>query len=132
MAKMLPEVRELFNDPQASKVIATVDTQGTLNVVPKGSLTTIDEETIAFAELAESKTGANLGATKKAAIAAFKMPAGYQMKGTFQGFQTSGPLFDQFAKMMKKRIKVDIKRVGTIKVEEVYSVAPADYGKKLA
>ena len=131
MAKMPKGVMDLFKDPQASKVLATVDANGTPNVAPKGSLTAVDEETIAFAEMAESKTGANLEATKKAAITAFKMPAGYQTKGTFQGFQTSGPLFDQFAKMMKER-KIDIKRVGTIKVEEVYSVSPADYGKKLA
>ncbi len=131
MAKMPKEVMDLFNDPQASKVLATVNAEGTPNVTPKGSLTSIDEETIAFAELGESKTGANLEATKKGAVVVFKLPAAYQLKGTFQGFQTSGPLFDQFDKAMKERIKVGIKRVGTIKVEEVYSSAPADYGKKL-
>ena len=35
-------------------------------------------------------------------------------------------------KEIKKRLKMDIKGVGTIKVEEVYSVAPPHPGKKIA
>jgi len=34
--------------------------------------------------------------------------------------------------MIKERIKVDIKAVGTIKADEVYAVSPAETGKKLA
>jgi hypothetical protein len=79
----------------------------------------------------------NLEATKKAAVTIFKIvtappfPA-FQIKGTFQGFQTSGPLFDQFAKQIKQALGMDIKGVGTIKVEEVYSSSPLEPGKKLA
>jgi hypothetical protein len=58
--------------------------------------------------------------------------AGYQIKGTFQGFQTSGELFNRFAKEIKERIKMNIKAVGTIKVDEVYAVAPPQPGKKIA
>ena len=132
MAKMPKEVMDIFKDQQALKVLATVDAKGIPNVAPKGSLMAIDEETIAFADIAGGKTRANIEATKKAAATVFKMPpVGYQVKGTFQGFQTSGPLFDQFAKMLKS-LGLNIQSVGTIKVEEVYSVSPADSGKKLA
>ena len=131
MAKMPKGVMDLFKDPQASKVLATVDANGTPNVAPKGSLTAVDEETIAFADIAGGKTRANVEATKKVAAAVFKLPNGYQVKGTLQGFETSGPLFDQFEKMLKS-MRLNIQAVGTIKVEEVYSVSPADYGKKLA
>ena len=132
MAKMPKEVIDLFNDPQASKVIATISSNGIPNVAAKQSLISIDEETIAFAEIADSKTGANLQANKKVAIAVFKMPpSGYQIKGTFQGFMTSGPLYDQFARVLKERANVDTKWVGTIKVEEVYSNSVADYGKRI-
>jgi len=58
--------------------------------------------------------------------------AGYQIKGTFQGFQTSGELFNRFAKEVRERIKMNIKAVGTIKVDEVYAVAPPQSGKKIA
>ena len=131
MAKMPKEVMDFFNDVETSKVLATVDAAGTLNVTPKGSLSAIDEETIAYAEVAGGKSESNLGANNKAAAASFKTqpPGGYQVKGTFQGFQTSGPLFDTFAKMLKEMAQIDLKEVGTIKVEEVYQIMPA---KKLA
>ena len=58
--------------------------------------------------------------------------AGYQVKGTLLGFQTSGDLFASFSKEVKEKIKLDIKAVGTIRVDEVYAVALPDPGKKIA
>jgi len=131
MAKMSKEVMDMFNDQGASKVLATVDKKGIVNVVPKGTLSSIDDETVAFADIFGSKTNKNLEKTKKATALSFKFPpAGYQVKGTFQGFQTSGPLFDQFAKNVKEKMKLDVKGVGTIKVEEVFTVNPRDAAKK--
>jgi len=77
----------------------------------------------------------NLKATSKAAVTVFKIqvpPAGYQIRGTFQGFQTSGDLFDNFAEQVKKMLNLDIRAVGIIKVNEVYSAAPPNPGAKLA
>jgi len=126
LTKMPKEAMDFFNDPEASKVLATVDANGVINVVPKHTLAAIDEETIAFADIFGDKTNKNLEATNKAAAVAYKLPpAGYQIKGTFQGFQKSGPLFDNFAKQVKEKLNMDIKAVGTIKVEEVYSVFPS-------
>ncbi|VUT24585.1 MAG: hypothetical protein MASP_00597 [Candidatus Methanolliviera sp. GoM_asphalt] len=122
---MSKDIMDVFNDPSASKALATVDSEGTPNVVPKGTLSAIDEETIAFADIFGDKTNKNLETTKKAAASAFKMPpAGYQIKGTFQGFQRSGPLFDKFAKQVKEMLGMDIKSVGTIKVEEMFPLIP--------
>ncbi len=135
MAKMPKEVIDLLNDPQASKVLATCDVAGTLNVVPKGSLMAVDEETVAFADIMGDKTNVNLKATGKAAVAVFKMqmpPLGYQVKGTFEGFQTSGPLVDTFARLIKDIQKKDVRAVGVIKVDEVYSTAPPNPGARLA
>jgi predicted pyridoxine 5'-phosphate oxidase superfamily flavin-nucleotide-binding protein len=135
MAKMTKEVVDMMNDAQASKVLATCDDAGKLNVVPKGTLTAVDEETIAFADIFGDKTNVNLKDTQKAAVAVFKMqlpPVGYQVKGTFQGFQTSGPLFDTFAQQVKQLLNLDIRSVGVIKVDEVYSAAPPNPGAKLA
>ena len=71
---------------------------------------------------------------KKVAVLAFKREpvSGYQIKGTFQGFQTSGELFDKFAKEVRERIKLDIRAVGAIRVDEVYAVAPPHPGRKIA
>jgi hypothetical protein len=72
----------------------------------------------------------NLRANSKAAVAMFKIqpPVGYQVKGTFQGFQTSGPMFDSFAGQVKEQLKLDIKGVGVIKVNEVYSAGVPNPG----
>jgi hypothetical protein len=134
MAKMSKEVMDVFNDPKSVKVLATAGTILEINAVPKGSLRALDEELIAFADIFGDKTNKNLEVNKKVAALAFRMDpvAGYQIKGTFQGFQTSGELFDRFAKEIKERIKMNIKAVGTIKADEVYAVAPPQPGKKIA
>ena len=134
MAKMPKEVMDVFNDPKSAKILATAGTILEINAVPKGSLRAVDEEIIAFADIFGDKTNKNLEANKKVAALAFKTDPliGYQIKGTFQRFQTSGELFDRFAKDVKERIKMNIKAVGTVKVDEVYSVAPPQPGKKIA
>jgi predicted pyridoxine 5'-phosphate oxidase superfamily flavin-nucleotide-binding protein len=132
MVKMPKEVMDMFNDPAASKVLGTIDEAGALNVAPIGTLSAINEETIAFAEVFEGKTKRNIERTKKAAAVAWTSPppTGYQIKGAFVGWQTSGPLFDTLDRKMKK-MGMGIKRVGTINVEEVYSVGLPEPGKKL-
>src|SRR5512136_954942 len=135
MGKMSKQVMDVFNDPSSAKVLATAgSTALEVNAVPKGSLRAINEDTIAFADIFGDKTNKNLQLNKRVSAVAFKMSpvSGYQVKGTFLGFQTTGELFDRFAKEVKERIKLDIKAVGTIRVDEVYAVAPPESGKKVA
>jgi predicted pyridoxine 5'-phosphate oxidase superfamily flavin-nucleotide-binding protein len=126
---------ELFNDPGSAKVLATAGTTALeVNAVPKGSLTALNEDTVAFADIFGDKTNKNLQLNKKVSALAFKTSPveGYQVKGTFLGYQTSGDLFDRFAKTVKEKIKLEIKAVGIIRVDEVYAVAPPEPGKKIA
>ncbi|MDD5095802.1 MAG: pyridoxamine 5'-phosphate oxidase family protein [Dehalococcoidia bacterium] len=131
MAKMPKEVMDLFNDREASKVMATIDAKGFPNVAPKGSLMALDEGTVAFADIVGGKTRANLDANRKVAVAAIKKTTAYQVKGTVKEFQTSGPVFDNFVKIFKP-MGMTPKAVGIITVDEVYSLSPANAGKKLA
>jgi tagatose-1,6-bisphosphate aldolase len=74
MAKMIKEVMDLLNEgPLAPKVLSTCDATGTLNAVPKETLSAIDEDTIAFADVWGDKTNENLKANSKAAVAVFKI-----------------------------------------------------------
>jgi hypothetical protein len=126
---------EVFNDPGSAKVLATAGSSVLeINAAPKGSLRAVSEEVIAFADIFGDKTNKNLQLNKKVSALAFKTNpvAGYQIKGTFLGFQTSGELFDRFAKEVKEKINLDIRAVGTIRVDEVYAVAPPEPGKKIA
>lgn len=135
MARVSKEVMDIFNDPGSAKVLATAgSTALEVNAVPKGSLRAASEEVIAFADIFGDKTNKNLQLNKKVSALAFKTNpvTGYQVKGTFLGFQTSGDLFDRFAKEVKEKIKLDIRAVGTIRVDQVYAVAPPEPGKKIA
>ncbi len=133
MAKMPKEVMDLFNEPKSVKVLATAGSILEINAVPKGSLRALDEETLVFADIFGQKTNQNLEANKKVAVLVFKMEPviGYQVKGTFLEFQRSGELFDRFLREIREKLKMDIKGVGIIKVEEIYSVSPPNAGKRI-
>jgi hypothetical protein len=135
MAKMSKEVMDVFNDPSSAKVLATSgSTVLQINAVPKGSFRAVSEDVIAFADIFGDKTNKNLQLNKKVSALAFKMSpmTGYQIKGTFLGFHTSGELFNRFAKEVKEKLKLDIRAVGTIRVDEVYAVVPPEPGKEIA
>jgi len=135
MAKMSREVMDVFNDPGSAKVLATAGSIALeVNAAPKGSLRAVSEDVIAFADIFGDKTNKNLQLNKRVSALAFKLSpvAGYQVKGTFLGFQTSGDLFDRFVREIKEKINLDIRAVGTIRVDEIYAVAPPEAGKKIA
>jgi len=123
MVKMSKEVMDMVNDPNAPSILATVSTEGIPDVVPMGTFSAVDEETLAFADVFLLKTKKNLETTKKTAVTVFKKTEGYQIKGTFKEFQTSGPIFEKKKKMVKDKLDLDIRSAGIIKVEKVYVVS---------
>jgi predicted pyridoxine 5'-phosphate oxidase superfamily flavin-nucleotide-binding protein len=136
MAKMPPFVMEMLNaNPVLPKVLTTCDTDGNLNTVPKETLYAIDLETIVFADIWGYQTTSNLKATGKAVVTVFSiqmLPIGYQVKGTFQGFETSGELYDSYARRVKEQINMDIPAVGVIKVDSVFTLGPPEPGLQVA
>jgi len=132
MVSIPKEVMDVLSARDSAKMLATVDAKGIPNVVPLWFVA-VDPETIAFAEVFIKKTKENLEKNKQVAMAVFKGPmTGYQLKGTFSGFQTSGPIFDNFAKKSMEAMKIQIKSVGIIKVTEVFAASPGQNSKKLA
>ena len=133
MVNIPKEVMNTLAASDSAKMLATIDANGIPNVVPVWSIVAVNPETIAFAELFIKKTKENLENNQKAAIAVFKGPTtGYQLKGTFAGFQTSGPVFENFSKKIMEAMKLQIKSVGLIKVDAVYSASPGQDSKRLA
>lgn len=133
MVSIPKEVVDVISASDSAKMLATADTKGVPNVVPVWSIVAVDPETIAFAEIFIKRTKENLEHNKKVAIAVFKGPMlGYQLKGTFSGFQTSGPIFESFSKKIMNDMKLQTKSVGIIKVDEVFSASPGQGSKKLA
>lgn len=132
MVTIPKDVMDIIATPDSTKMIATVDEKGFPNIATVGSITAIDKETIAFAELFIKKTKENLENTKKVAIIIFKGPmVGYQLKGTFVGFLTSGPIFDAFSEKVMSLMKLQIKSVGIIKVDNVFEASPGKNSKKI-
>ena len=132
MVTIPKNVIDMIAAPDAPKMIATIDAKGIPNVIPLWSIVAIDPQTIAFADLFIKRTKENLMETKKVAIAVCKGNAGCQLKGTFCEFQTSGPLFDEFSKKVMETMKMQIRSVGIIKVDEVFEASPGQNSKKLA
>jgi predicted pyridoxine 5'-phosphate oxidase superfamily flavin-nucleotide-binding protein len=133
MVSLPQEVMDLLSSPDRSiyKAIVTVNAEGIPNNAPMGTIRPIDSETIIFGDVFLVKTRENLeGKNKKVVIVIYKAPlTAYQVKGTFVGFQTSGPIYDNFS---KTGTKTRLKAVGLVKVDEVYSSTPGDNSKKLA
>jgi len=138
MAKLPEEVYNALQSAKSIKVMATVDKEKVLNVVPIGSIKAIGEETLAFANVfPESRNKKNIESTRRVAIAVFEAPDGYQIKGTFLKWHTSGEVFDEIASEVNKtmqKLGVDqkVEEVGTIKVNEVYALSIPVAGTKLA
>ena len=74
MVTIPKDVMDVIAAPDSTKMMATVDEKGLPNVATVGSITAVDSETIAFAELFIKKTKENLENTKKVAIIIFKGP----------------------------------------------------------
>ncbi|MFA5628671.1 MAG: pyridoxamine 5'-phosphate oxidase family protein [Dehalococcoidales bacterium] len=136
MAKMPQNVMEMLNaSPILPKVLCTADSEGNLNAVPKGTLYAYNLETIVFADIWGYKTNQNLENNKKVAVTVFSiqmLPAGYQIKGTFKGFETEGEIFDTYAKHVKEQINMDIVSVGVIKVDSVFTHCLPEPGVQIA
>jgi hypothetical protein len=102
MAKMDQKVKDLIqNEHLVYAATATVD--GAPNVSPKGSITVVDDETLAFAEIASPHTIENLKYNPKIALYVLDKEGnkGCQIKGTVD-LQDSGPLFEKMSSMLKE------------------------------
>ncbi|HBQ29130.1 MAG TPA: hypothetical protein DD719_07080 [Desulfotomaculum sp.] len=138
MAKIPEEVIEALADKNSVKMMATVDKEKKVNLVPIGSVRVLDEERLAYACCFNGKTKSNLETTKRAAVAIFKPPMdGYQVKGMFVKWETSGELYEQMnqalsATFKKLGVEGKVDAVGIIKVTEAYALSLPIAGEKLA
>ena len=134
MAIMPQVVIEKFAEMEAAKFMATVDDDGNPNVVPVLSIMPFGEETLVFVDLMMNKTRKNLLSNRKVAASVLtKDGIAYQVKGTFEGFQTSGPLFEMFAShpYLKYNAYSGPRAVGMIHVDSVYTACPPLPGKEI-
>lgn len=137
MVEIPKEIADLFNDLDSIKFLGTVDEGGTPNAVIIESLACppmADDDMLTFADMWIDKTRKNLETTRKATATVYKPPMqSFQLKGTFQGYETSGPIYEfynEFIEQVKYNCYQNFDRIGKIKVEEVYLAQPPVPGKK--
>lgn len=132
MATFPEELVNLLHDNESIKIVATVDGNGAPHAVVKGSLTTLDGESIVFAEGFESNySNKNLvrsiwfGAS--VTINVTKGLDSYQIKGKPYKYLITGSIFKQFLLRARERRgpDADIAGVWVITPEEVRNESPA-------
>jgi len=129
------QVMEKFNHPKAIKFLATVGEDGRPNVVCIASLRAMDEETLIYADTVGVKTRKNLKPNSPVAANVLlpEKSISYQVKGTFLGFQTSGPHFEFLNYLPEFRYNTyfGVRAAGVIRVDEVYSASAPLPGRRI-
>lgn len=128
MVKVLPKnVQDLFNDPQAVKILATQSSNGMLHMVPLGSLSAPTPDTIVFGKIMAKETHANLETALKngtyVSALAVKAPAAFQVRCKPKGYTTSGPVIDAMNEKFKAR-GMKVPGIWTLEPVEVIDQTP--------
>ena len=105
MITLSEQVQDLLKDRNTVKVLTTTEEDGTPHTVFKGSLTALDEKTIAYAEAFEqSDTYQNMlrnyWRRRLVSVFLFNPSSGsaFQIKGRAWKFLYEGPVWDEFLK----------------------------------
>lgn len=117
MAKLSEEVKKVISEVRPA-LVATASKDGKPNVSPKGSFQVLDDEHIAFAEIASPRTIANLRENPQVAAIVFD-PAtrkGCRVWGKAE-ILDSGDLFDKISEQLKG-MGMKVNHVIKIAVEE--------------
>lgn len=121
-ARMDEKLCEALRGEMTPKFLATVDGNGTPNVVPIISLHPYDDRTIIFGNFLMWKTEKNLAADPRVAVTVFTEGLyGAVIRGTFLGFQKVGAYADVISSTSHLRYNAysGIRSAGSIRVEEV-------------
>jgi predicted pyridoxine 5'-phosphate oxidase superfamily flavin-nucleotide-binding protein len=122
MAKLTDKMKEVITGQQAW--VATTGADGRPGIAIKGSAKILDDEHLAFFELAGNRTWANIQKNPWVAIAmadSTKFKA-FRFEGEAE-IITSGPLFEE-AKKLAEMLKMPVppKAAIKVKIEEIYDI----------
>jgi predicted pyridoxine 5'-phosphate oxidase superfamily flavin-nucleotide-binding protein len=116
------ELKTALSGETTPRFLATLDAEGRPNCVPVISLTPWDDTTLVFGEFFMNKTRSNLLANAKVAVAVIndKLEA-WSLKGTFLGFEATGPRVDWLSQtpMFRYNAYTSARSAGTIRIEQV-------------
>jgi exonuclease VII large subunit len=134
------EVLELYNDPNAIKILAIASRESGLHVIHINSMMAPDSESIILATVAMKEVNKNLiqAMTSGELVSVFavatavEISTAYQISCKVKEFQTAGPLYDKFLDQLKARSE-DLEGVWILKPVEVIDRMPgSNFGKLMS
>lgn len=132
MVEMPEEVVAAFADPEALKVVATINSSGVPNSVIIATVFPLDPKTIIFSDLRLGKTKENLFQTRKFTVTVLKPNLeSYQVRCAFGRFEERGDITDIIAERVFERSRLQPRGVVYGAVEEVYSTSLSSPGTRL-
>lgn len=141
MPKLPDEIVALFNNPKATKILATLDAEGNVHATPIASLqASADGSMLLFAQVLTKSVPEHLNYMKKAGKTAVAV-AQICEPPSFKGFAvrcnvgeriTSGPIFDMVSRILREVAGLTTQAVWTlIPVEYKVCTPGPDVGKKV-
>lgn len=134
MDKLDGKALKAYSTEVFPKFLATVDKDGTPNIVPVLTIKAADPQTLVFARMMVWKTAQNLEATGLAASCCYG-PGGsyYRVRIKFEGFVKSGPHIDGFNKaaIFRYNAYAGASEVGVFKIQEVLEPRNMNWAKRI-
>jgi hypothetical protein len=115
-------LKQALSGERTPKFLATLDADGRPNCVPVISLAPWDDSTLVFGEFFMNKTRKNLLANSKVGVAVVNEKLeSWSLKGTFQGFETTGPRIEWINQqpLFRYNAYTSARAAGIIRVDEV-------------
>ncbi len=115
-------LREAMAGDRTPIFLATLDSGGRPNCVPVTSITPYGDDQVIFAEFLMNKSKKNLLANGKVGIAVFSPTfEAWSLKGTFQGFETTGERVDLLSQspMFRYNAYSGIRAAGLVQLEDI-------------
>ncbi len=133
MAAIPENVKALFADKDACKIIATACKNGKPHAIPAGTIGVVDDSTMVVAQIFMDVTAQNIDSNPKAAFTAVKGMEAYTVNAVLKAKLTEGPIFDAMYKNIQEMLHLPTKAVLLFDVKSVYhQSASPNAGKKLA
>jgi predicted pyridoxine 5'-phosphate oxidase superfamily flavin-nucleotide-binding protein len=120
MAAIPDRVLDILAEPRSVKMVGTVDNRGVPNVVIISTISVLNPETIAFADICLGKTKKNLQQNGKITVAVIgNEKEAYQIECRFVHFEDRTPLYDLWRNAVWNRMMMELKGVAVAGVVNV-------------
>ncbi len=118
--KNLENVKALFTDPKAAKIISTISAEGELHAIVAGTVVVLNEDTLAFAEVMMKKTSKNLLDTDKIAILAEKGAESFLVNGINPTRHTDDEIYNELTAKFAF-LNAPIEAVWTCEIAKIFN-----------